>query len=159
MFRLGRSTPPFGGMIRNIYLVLALGLFSASMALAQVGGQVSGRVTDPSDAVIPNAKIAATNLNTGVATSTQSNGSGYYVMPLQAGDYKIATTAPGFATLINEKLTVTIGGDEAVDFHLPVATTNFGTPNTDIQTPAFGEITTLQTGSPRSLQLAGTISW
>lgn len=59
---------------------------------------IHGTVTDPSGAVIPNAKIAAINTTTGIETDTTSNGTGFYSIPaLQiGGPYTITVDAPGF---------------------------------------------------------------
>jgi hypothetical protein len=37
--------------------------------------------------------------------------------------------------------------------------TNFAAPNSDIQSAAFGKITSVASGTPRSGQISGTISW
>ena len=40
-----------------------------------------GRVTDSSGAVIPNASVTATNVDTAIGTHTESTGEGDYVIP------------------------------------------------------------------------------
>lgn len=124
MFQLGFSTSSIGRKIRQFSPAILIVLLSASFALAQgVGGRVGGRVTDPSGAVIPGAHIIAQNTNTNVTGETDSNDSGYYVMQLSAGNYKVTVTAPGFATMVQQNINVTIGGDAGLDIHLPLATT------------------------------------
>jgi len=108
-------------LAHRIVLYTVAWLLSASFVFAQVGGKVSGRVTDPSNAVIPGAKVVATNVSTNVATNTESNGSGYFVMQLQSGEYSITATSPGFSIVKHDKVSVTVGGDATVDFHLQVA--------------------------------------
>ena len=70
------------------------------MANAQnVTGSISGTVTDASDAVVPGATVTAHNVDTGVDTSTTSNGSGSYrIQFLQAGPYAVSVKASGFET-------------------------------------------------------------
>ncbi len=62
-----------------------------------VGGSVSGTVKDASSAVIPNATIHATDIDTGVRTTVTTNGSGFYSFPqLNIGRYTIAIVKDGF---------------------------------------------------------------
>lgn len=123
-FHAGSSALLSANIVRRTLLLGILWFFSSSFALAQVGGHVSGRVTDPTGAVIPNAQIAAENIRTNVTTTTQSNGSGYYVMQLQSGEYTITVSAPGFTTVKHENISVTVGGDRSVDSSLGVATSS-----------------------------------
>lgn len=63
-----------------------------------ITGSVNGTVTDPSGAVIPNAKVTATNVDTGVATAATTNNDGVYnIRFLQIGNYKVTIEAQGFA--------------------------------------------------------------
>ena len=71
-----------------------------------ITGSVNGTVTDPSGAVIPNAKVTATNTDTGVATATTTNNDGIYnIRFLQIGNYKLTTEASGFAAAMPSRLT------------------------------------------------------
>ncbi|MGA8231824.1 MAG: carboxypeptidase-like regulatory domain-containing protein, partial [Candidatus Acidiferrales bacterium] len=105
--------------------ILTLALFSllfGSIALAQgVGGRASGRVTDPSGAIIPGVQILAQDVNTNVTTSAKTDSSGYYALQLSSGKYTVTVTANGFETLKQENVSVTIGGDLGLDFHLTIA--------------------------------------
>lgn len=71
---------------------------TAVVAVAQTPqARISGRVTDPSGALIPGAEVIATNEATGVPTRAVSNESGTYVLPfLQPAAYTISATATGF---------------------------------------------------------------
>ena len=86
-----------------------------------VTGSVTGEVTDPSGAVLPNASVTAENVATGVKTSTQTNEAGVYsIRYLPIGQYRLVIDAPGFGQLttpafaleidqtakLNEKLSV-----------------------------------------------------
>ncbi len=77
-------------------LIIALGCGSA---LAQnVTGAVSGTITDPTGAVIANARISVKNVDTGVVTPTTSNAAGLYsVRFLPIGRYSVTIDAPGFS--------------------------------------------------------------
>src|SRR5690349_3076673 len=58
---------------------------------------IVGVVQDSSGAVVPNATVVATELDTNVTTSTRADASGNYaITPLKAGRYSVAVEAPGF---------------------------------------------------------------
>ena len=63
----------------------------AAVAIAQTTtGAITGSVTDPSGALIPNVKVTATNTATNIANSTQSNDAGVYNFPfLPIGEYTV----------------------------------------------------------------------
>jgi len=78
-------------------------------AMAQTGGQgaISGTVTDPSGALVPNATVIARNNGTGVETRrTASSGGLYNISPLIPGTYTVTVTASGFSTFKQENLVV-----------------------------------------------------
>ena len=76
-------------------IVPALAL-SAAAAFAQVAS-LTGRITDPSGAVVPQATITARSVDTGVATSTESTADGYYTVPaLAPGRYEVTISKSGF---------------------------------------------------------------
>lgn len=81
------------------YLAITLLAVCSMTSLAQtVTGGVTGTVTDPSGAVIPGAKVTATNVTTNVDTSTQTNKDGVYsIRFLTIGQYKVTVQSPGFA--------------------------------------------------------------
>ena len=85
------------------FCLLSVSLLLASMniqpAFCQVtSAAIHGTVTDPSEAVIPNAKVTALNTATGIAAGTTSNKSGFFIFPaLQiGGPYTITVESPGF---------------------------------------------------------------
>ncbi|MDE1178319.1 MAG: TonB-dependent receptor [Edaphobacter sp.] len=95
------------------------------VATAQtITGGINGIVTDSSGAVIPNAKIVATNVETGVATPTTSNNDGVYGLRfLQIGRYKVTIDAPGFATSNFGPFVLETGQNAKIDAKLSLAGT------------------------------------
>lgn len=83
---------------RTSQIAATLALLSASTVLAQtVTGSITGTVTDPSGAVIPNATVVAINVATGVRTPATTNGAGAYsIRFLPIGPYTVEVTAQGF---------------------------------------------------------------
>ncbi len=86
-----------------IQLVLLLCLMiaaSGGRAVAQtVTGSIFGTVTDANGAVVANAAVTVTNVQTGQALTAQSNSSGNYIFPVvDPGSYGASATAAGFQT-------------------------------------------------------------
>ena len=57
-----------------------LGLLAAASLEAQTAGVIVGRVTDPSGAQVPSAKIELVNQNTGIKANTTASNQGEYVL-------------------------------------------------------------------------------
>src|SRR5437899_1825640 len=89
--------------------ILAIGIFSASQASAQVAGAtLSGTVTDPSGAAIVGARVAITNTATNVAREATTDSAGYYSAPnLLPGPYEVTVSATGFSATKESNLTLT----------------------------------------------------
>jgi len=80
-----------------LLMILTFFTLSSSRLLAQGYGSVSGTVTDPSGAAIPNASVTATQVDTGRETTATSNQSGTFVFTtLPPARYDFKVTAPGF---------------------------------------------------------------
>ncbi|HEY2547669.1 MAG TPA: TonB-dependent receptor, partial [Candidatus Acidoferrum sp.] len=87
----------------SFFLVLICGL--AVGISAQSTSSLSGTVTDPTGAAVPNAKVVITNQATNVASTTQTDGTGAYLFPsLPIGSYRIEVTAPNFETAAIQNL-------------------------------------------------------
>ncbi len=82
-------------------MLFAMLLFSRSLfAQATASGNIQGTVTDPSQAVVANADVLATNLETGATRAVKTNDAGNYRFDLlPAGNYTIKITAAGFSTV------------------------------------------------------------
>lgn len=73
-------------------------LASAAAARAQSTATLSGSITDPSGALVPQAQVRIHGLATGVDRATVSDGAGNYNVPsLQPGNYSVTVHATGFA--------------------------------------------------------------
>jgi hypothetical protein len=70
----------------------------------------AGVVQDSTGAVIPNAQITLTNVDTGFVQKTVSDGSGIYVFPpVKIGNYNVTAGAPGFETTTQEHVHLNVG--------------------------------------------------
>ena len=82
----------------------------ASTAFAQDSrGQIQGRVTDPSGAIISGATVRAVNTATNIATPVATNQTGDFLIPfLLPGTYKVSVEATGFKQWIRDGVGVQV---------------------------------------------------
>lgn len=102
-------------------LVLFLLVSIRSTAFSQnATGSISGTVTDPSDAVVSNAKITATNSDTNLSRSVATGAQGTFrIDNLQPGEYQVKTEVQGFSTQ-TQKITVRVANTATSDFKLSI---------------------------------------
>ena len=90
-------------------LLLVIICLSANMAHAQIvgTGAITGTVTDPAGAVVPNATVTATDVSTNVKTVRLTTSAGdYNITPLTPDNYTISVTASGFEQYVQESIQV-----------------------------------------------------
>ena len=81
----------------QIFASLALLLCPFVSVNAQGTATVFGRVTDSSDAIIPGAKVTATNVNTNARRETVSDEQGNFLLSnLPVGVYRVEIEQSGF---------------------------------------------------------------
>lgn len=103
---------------------LALLLFQGT-ARAQMTSSITGTVTDPTGALVPNAKVTATNDETNAKQTTTSNSDGIYDIPgLAVGTYTMTVQAAGFTTYKKTGIVVNAAQTLREDVLLAVGTTN-----------------------------------
>ena len=92
-------------------VAIVLSMISAMPAFAQsaTSGDIAGVVTDPTNAVIPNAKVTVTNEATRAVHTTNTNAEGAYRFSFLApGTYTLAAAAGGFQPT-TRKIEVSLG--------------------------------------------------
>jgi len=108
----------------TIWTRAALAFLLASSALptwSQGFGTIVGTITDASGAVVPNAKVVATNEGTRISRSVVANDQGYYVITsLQPATYDLVVEASGFARYVRKQLTLLADQSLTVDVRLTV---------------------------------------
>ncbi|MCL6505710.1 MAG: carboxypeptidase regulatory-like domain-containing protein [Bryobacteraceae bacterium] len=89
---------------------------TVGVAWAQrVTGAISGTVSDPSGAVVPNAQVTIVNEQTGFKRSGATNEVGFYSFRgLEAGVYTVTVTAPGFKTSERKGISLHVADDRVV---------------------------------------------
>jgi hypothetical protein len=113
------------GVIKITLLAVSIPL-SATATAPEASAQetvnyasVSGRVTDPSGAVVAGARVDARQTDTNAAATTETDREGRFRFPyLRVGPYEIVVRQPGFADA-TRRLTLTLGSA----FDLPVSLT------------------------------------
>jgi hypothetical protein len=136
--------------IRVFVLLLLVTRFGTDQLSAQQTinyVSMSGRVADPTDAVVPNAQVTARQTDTNLTSSTTTYQDGRFRFPyLRPGSYEITISAPGFAQ-ITRATTLSVG----TAFELPI-TLNIAAVQTDVI--VTGEQPALETGRT---QIAGSV--
>ncbi len=109
--------------LKALLQVACLSVFCMCLpAVAQrSASSLSGTVTDQSGAVIPGANIVVTEITTGVSTSAQSNGQGFYLISnLQPGTYKLHMGKAGFESYQRTGIVIQAGQPTSIDVAMNV---------------------------------------
>ncbi len=100
-------------MLKRLALV---GLFSALLCAQEFRSTIAGRVTDPSGAAVPGAKVLAVEKNTGSRAETVAGVDGEYSLPFLApGPYTLSVENSGFKKHVQEGITVGTNVRLAID--------------------------------------------
>jgi len=123
--------------------VLAFALLSPSPVRAQFTAGVDGRVSDPSDAPIPNAEVVVENRDTGFKRTVFTTEAGYYrIASLAAGVVTIRVSAKSFETAVAENLN--LQSDQTKTFNIQL---KVGAASTMIDVRA--EVPLVETGEAK----------
>ena len=96
-------------------LLLCCGAASAQ----KTSGSVTGQVTDPSGAAVPNAAVTLTNPTNGTTRTTKSNDQGEYTFDdVEIGTYSVGVTAPSFRKSAINNVVVNVATATRTDAHL-----------------------------------------
>src|SRR5580704_7045036 len=136
-----------------VFVLLVFTVLPAIQGRAQVAGAtVTGTVTDPSAANIPNAQVSVTNIATGITTNVSTNSAGFYTTPnLLPGPYQITIRAEGFQTLIRSGITLAVGGQQVLDAALTLGQTSQSVevtgeaPTVELSSSTIGGVVTSNT--------------
>src|ERR1700691_243200 len=80
-------------------LMLGMAVWAPSAHADNLYASIRGTVADPSGAVVPDAKMTATNIATGLSYSTTSSKDGLFAfLQLPIGDYSVKVERSGFKT-------------------------------------------------------------
>jgi hypothetical protein len=100
-------------------------LLSATVQAQVLYGSLTGTITDPSKAVVPNASVEAQNVATSVARTATTNEVGVYLLTLmQPGVYKVTISAAGFGKSVTDNVAINANALRRLDVQLQVAKVN-----------------------------------
>ena len=110
--------------------LLALTLFLVSIACGSAIAQefratVTGRITDPSGAAVPNATVTIRSAQTNEAVSVTTNAEGIYNATfLRPGVYSFTVEATGFKRFVRDRQDLQVGQKATIDLSLEVGATS-----------------------------------
>ena len=96
-------------------------LFAVSAFAQADRGTITGTISDPVGAVVPNATVLALNSETQAQYTTVTTGTGNYTLAqMPAGVYSVTVEVPGFKKFIQQGIRVQVATVDAVDIKLEV---------------------------------------
>ena len=115
-------------MVRTFLVFMGICVWIAGLFVLPTGlhaqatnGVISGTVTDPSGAALPGATVQVKNVSTGVIRTVTTNEVGRYRVPdLLVGQYEVQAAQPGFRTVVESAVPLTVGSERVVNFSLPI---------------------------------------
>lgn len=112
-------------LILCLLLPCFIAAHQAAGAQATTTGNLSGTVTDPSGAVVPNATLTIKNPAVGSSVTQHSNAQGgYSFADLQVGTYTLTVSASGFANTVVQNVIIDTGRSINVNPTLRVGSAN-----------------------------------
>ena len=88
-------------------------------AQSSTSARLSGAVTDPSGAALPQAHVTATNTGTNLVVTVDSDKTGDYAFnSLPAGQYELSATRDGFAPVHETGISLTVGQSATLNLSL-----------------------------------------
>ncbi len=107
---------------RFVFVATLFVSLTSPFASAQSTGGITGTVTDPAGALIPNAAISVKNEATGEERATATDSAGLYAVPsLVVGKYRVEVKSPGMQTIAVTGLDVSAGSTTRQDFQMKVS--------------------------------------
>jgi hypothetical protein len=109
------------GFLKYLSIALLVSVCLCTNVWSQATAQISGRVTDPTGALIPGVEVTATQTDTNLNRTAVTNETGSYVLPnLPLGPYQLSATLPGFQTYEQTGLLLQVGSSPVVNVVLEV---------------------------------------
>jgi carboxypeptidase family protein len=105
-------------------LILLAGLITSHAQVQATNGSIQGDVTDTAGAAVPGASVEANEIDTAAVRQALTDQAGHFEFPsLQPGRYVVKISKTGFATTIQQNLTLTVGRTLSLKLALQVAGT------------------------------------
>ncbi|HKF57262.1 MAG TPA: TonB-dependent receptor, partial [Blastocatellia bacterium] len=101
---------------RVLSVLIALLITSVAAKAQFDAATVLGTVRDAAGAIIPGATVTLKNIDTGIATSTQTDDEGNFGFTnVRIGDYQVSAEKAGFSRAVAERVNVTVNARQRVD--------------------------------------------
>lgn len=134
-------------MVRRLFAWVVVVCLGASTAWAQAqSGEIFGKVSDESGAVIPGVTVTLTSAALITPQSTVTVESGGYRFPsIPVGTYTVTFEIPGFATLVRENVRIETGFNAEINAQLKISqvqevvTVSAATPVVDTRSTTTGQ--------------------
>jgi hypothetical protein len=108
-------------LLTRLFAIIAVS--AAACAQTSVHGSLSGRVTDPSDAAIPQARLTLASARGGQSFSTASGEDGLYQFArIVPGRYVLTVEHPKFARTVLEDISISVNEQALANVSLKVGT-------------------------------------
>src|SRR5215831_12400378 len=108
-------------LVVTLAIICFLLMPAASFGQSLTSGDISGTITDPSGAAVPNATVTIKNEGTGGTLSTTTNDTGAYRFHLlNPGTYTVSASAQGMQGH-GQQVVVAVGQGRTVDLIMQVA--------------------------------------
>jgi len=94
-------------------------LFCAAVLAQKTSGSITGQVTDPSGAAVPNASVRLLNPSIGLSRTVSTNNEGLYTFDdVQIGTYEVDVESSSFRKSVVNGVIVNVGTSTRSDAHL-----------------------------------------
>lgn len=129
-------------LLSALALVVACILAIPAAAQSEISGDITGTVTDPSGAILPNAAVKLKNNGTGATQTATTNSAGAYRFSLlPPGSYTVSASVQGFQS-VSQIVQVSVGQATAMNLQLAV-----GASSTTVEVTAEGGVVQTQNGN------------
>src|SRR5215469_1683291 len=137
---------------RFLVQLFLFSLVALALSWGSITGSISGVVTDTSGALVAGATVVATNVQTGIKTTSTTDGKGFYSFAsLPVGTYDLEVTQVGFRTSQKTGLVIDANSALRADVTLQVGSINekievhTDTVHVETESTQMGEVITGKT--------------
>ncbi|MFZ0337093.1 MAG: carboxypeptidase-like regulatory domain-containing protein, partial [Terracidiphilus sp.] len=115
-------------MLQRLFCFTAwssIALFCAGALLAQDTATISGTVSDPSGAFIPDVAVTVTQTDTGVSRTASTDAAGSFILSnLPLGPYRLQAMKMGFEVYVRTGIVLRVGSSPTIALTLKVGDVN-----------------------------------
>ena len=129
--------------LRILVLCLGLSLIPGWIYAQGDLGALTGSILDPTGALVPEAQVIITNMDTGVKWEVKSSTAGYYRVPVPPGKYQVEAVKEGFKASLAKNLIVSVAQIVTVDLTLQIGSATQSitvTTEAPLLTPSTAEV-------------------